>query len=63
MFILIVLLGFCVGYIIYQRREIKRLHECWLDVFNGKLESDSRWRDLCHHYLDKIDELTEQKDK
>ena len=64
MFILIVLLGFCIGYIIYQRREIKRLHNCWVDLFDTKLESDRRWKNLCNHYLEKIDELTaEQEDK
>jgi len=64
MFILMVLLCFCIGYIIYQRSEIKRLNNCWDDVFNAKLESEERWQNLCRHYLDKITELTaEQKDK
>lgn len=61
MFIIMVLLAFSVGYIIYQRREIKRLNDCWLDVFNAKIESDQRWKDLCNHYLEKIDELTAKK--
>lgn len=58
MFILMVLLGFCIGYIIYQRKEIKRLNNCWDDVFNAKLKSEERWRSLCYHYLEKITELT-----
>ena len=63
MFILIVLLCFCIGYIIYQHREIKRLHKCWDDVFNAKLESERRWMGLCNHQLEKITELTaERKD-
>jgi hypothetical protein len=58
-----VLSVFCIGYIIYQRREIKRLHNRWDDVFNAKIESERRWAGLCNHYLEKIDELTaEQKD-
>ncbi len=58
MFILVVLLGFCIGYIIYQHREIKRLNDCWDDVFNAKIESERRWAGLCNHYLEKIDKLT-----
>ena len=62
MFIFIVLLSFCIGYIIYQHREIKRLNKCWDDVFNAKLDSERKWMALCNHQLEKIDELTaEQK--
>lgn len=61
MIIVIILLGFSIGYNIYQHKEIKRLDECWNDVFNAKLESESKWRSLCHHYLEKIDELTIRK--
>lgn len=64
MIIVIILLGFSIGYNIYQYKEIKRLHKCWNDVFNAKIESEQRWAGLCNHYLEKITELTtEQKDK
>lgn len=53
----IIILLLAVGFYIYQQKEIKRLHECWDDVFNAKLESESKWRDLCNHYLEKIDDL------
>ena len=58
MIVVIVLLGLSIGYNIYQHKEIKRLDECWNDLFNSKLESDNKWRGLCNHYLEKIDELT-----
>lgn len=62
MIIVVVLLGFSIGYNIYQHKEIKRLDKCWDEVFNAKLESDSRWGKLCNHYLERIDELLEQKE-
>jgi hypothetical protein len=58
-----VLLGFCIGYIIYQRKEIKRLHECWKNLFDSKLEGESRWRALCDHQLDTITKLALENNK
>ena len=57
MIIVIVLLAFTIGYIIYQRKEIKRLNKCWEDLFNHKLDGENRWHDLCCHYLERITEL------
>ena len=42
---------------VYQSKEIKRLDECWRDLFDSKLDGESRWRALCDHQLDTITKL------
>lgn len=58
---MILLISFLVGADIYlhiwEYKERKRLHECWDDVFNSKLDGEKRWHDLCCHYLERITEL------
>lgn len=63
MIIVIILLGFSIGYNIYQRKEIKRLDECWKDLFDSKLDGESRWRELCNHQLDTITKLALENNK
>lgn len=63
MIVLIILLGFSVGYNIYQRKEIKRLDENWKDLFDSKLNSESRWRALCDHQLETITGLCLENEK
>ncbi len=63
MLILVILLGFSVGYNIYQCKEIKHLGDCWEDLFDSKLDGESRLRELCNHQLDTITKLALENDK
>ena len=57
------LIGADIGWHIWEYKERKRLHKCWDDVFNTKLDSDNRWRGLCCHYLEIIGELRAEIEK
>ena len=63
MIIIATVIGLDIWWHIWEYKERKRLHECWLDLFNHKLDSDTKWTNLCNHYLAKIDEITQTNQK
>ena len=48
---------------IKDRAEICKLNKQWEDLFNAKLDSESRFGDLCNHYLQKITDLCIENEK
>lgn len=59
--IVIAIIGLDILWHIWEYKERKRLDKCWTDLFNHKLDSDMKWKNLCSHYVEKICELTETK--
>ena len=48
---------------IKDRLEIRRLNKNWDELFETKVDSDFRWNELCHHYLEKITSLCLENEK
>lgn len=46
----ILMISFIIGadvcWHIWEYKERKRLHECWNDLFNSKIDSDNRWIEM-----------------
>ena len=63
MIVIAFLIGADIGWHIWEYKERKRLNKCWDDLFDKKLNSDSRWNKLCYHYIETIGELRAEIEK
>lgn len=63
MILIAFLIGADIGWHIWEYGERKRLNKYWDDLFDTKLNSDNRWRDLCNYQLDLISELRAEIEK
>ena len=63
MILLCFLIGADIGWHIWEYKERKRLEKNWDDLFDTKLNSDNRWRDLCCKYIETIGVLRNENER